>query len=77
MNGEAELGFGTISEILARPSLEMVAPMPPELQSSITFVSVLPMNAREPAAAKELVVFLASPEAHIVLRRSGLEPDQP
>ena len=77
MNGEAELGFGTISEILARPSLEMVSPMPSELQSIITFVSVLPVNAQEPAAAKELVVFLSSPKARIVLRRSGLEPDEP
>ena len=77
MNGEAELGFGTISEILARPNLEIVAPMPPELQSRITFVSVLPLNAQEPAAAKELVIFLSSPEARVVLRQSGLEPDEP
>ncbi len=75
MNGEAELGFGTISEILARPSLEMVAPMPPELQSSISFVSVLPVNASQPAAAKALLEFLTSPRAKTILTAVGLEPD--
>jgi molybdate transport system substrate-binding protein len=75
MNGEAELGFGTISEVLARPALEMVAPMPPELQSTISFVSVLPVNPSEPAAAKALVEFLTSPRARVVLRTAGLEPD--
>jgi molybdate transport system substrate-binding protein len=75
MNGEAELGFGTISEILARPALEIVAPMPPELQSTISFVSVLPVNASEPAAAKALIAFLTSPRARAVLRTAGFEPD--
>ena len=75
MNGDAELGFGTVSEILARPALEIVAPMPPELQSTISFVSVLPANASEPAAAKALVEFLTSPRARAVLRTAGLEPD--
>jgi molybdate transport system substrate-binding protein len=75
MNGEAEIGFGTISEILARPALEMVAPMPPELQSTISFVSILPINAGEPAAARALVDFLMSRNARVVLKQAGLEPD--
>jgi len=75
MNGEADIGFGTISEILARPALEMVAPMPPELQSTISFVSVIPVNASEPAAAKVLIEFLSSPNARAVLKQAGLEPD--
>ena len=75
MNGEAEIGFGTVSEILARPALEMAAPMPPELQSTISFVSILPVNAGEPAAAKAFVDFLTSPNARAVLKQAGLEPD--
>jgi molybdate transport system substrate-binding protein len=75
MNGEADIGFGTISEILARPALEMVAPVPPELQSTISFVSVVPVSATEPAVANELVAFLTSPRARAVLRQAGLDPD--
>ena len=75
MNGEADIGFGTISEILARPGREIVGPMPDELQSTISFVSVLPLNAVQHAAATQLVEFLTSPSARLVLRQAGLEPE--
>jgi len=75
MNGDAEIGFGSVSEILSRPALEIIGPMPPELQSTISFVSVLPVNAAEPAATKLLVEFLTSPHAKGVFRQAGLEPD--
>ena len=75
MNGEADLGFGTISEILARPSLDLVGPVPPELQSSIEYFTVLPSYAKEVMAAKALVDFLVSQKARLVLKAAGLDPD--
>ncbi|HXR88536.1 MAG TPA: substrate-binding domain-containing protein [Stellaceae bacterium] len=73
-NGEAEIGFGTVSEILARPALDLVGPMPTEVQETLTFLSVLPINAREPAQARALVDFLAAPSTRSALAAAGLEP---
>jgi molybdate transport system substrate-binding protein len=75
INGQAELGFGTISEILARPALDLVGPVPSEVQSTIAYVTVLPVDAKEAAAAKALVDFLVSPKARSVIRAAGLDPD--
>jgi molybdate transport system substrate-binding protein len=75
INGEADLGFGTISEILARPALDLVGPVPSEVQSKMAYVTVLPVDAKEAAAAKAFVEFLVSPRARSVISAAGLDPD--
>jgi len=54
VNGDAEIGLSTISEILAAPDVELVGPLPAEIQTYIVYIAGIPTNANEtttPAAA--------------------------
>ena len=72
--GDAEIGLGQISEVLAAPGVELVGPVPADLQAFTTYATVIPTIAKEPAAAKAFIEFVASPEAISILKSKGLEP---
>ena len=72
--GEAEIGFQQVSELIHEPGVDYVGPIPEELQQETRFAGALTSNAHEPAAAEELVRFLASREAGKAIARSGLAP---
>ncbi len=72
--GEAEIGFQQMSELLPVPGIDIVGPLPPDVQTITTFSAGLHARAKEPDAAKALVQFLTSPEAAPVIRRKGMEP---
>jgi molybdate transport system substrate-binding protein len=72
--GELELGIVVITQILTTPGVELVGPLPPELQSPIEFVAGVSVNSKAPAAAMELINFLRGPIAIPVIRAQGMEP---
>jgi molybdate transport system substrate-binding protein len=72
--GEAELGFTMISEILPVAGAELAGPLPPEVQVYTVFPAAMSSSAREPAAAYAFVRFLKTPEAVKVIREKGMEP---
>jgi len=72
--GEAELGFQQISELLPVPGIDVVGPIPAELQEVTIFAAAVAASARDPQAARELLRFLTSPRAFPAITRSGLEP---
>ncbi len=72
--GEAELGVRLVSEIMVVPDAELVGPFPPELQSFTVLTAGVTTNAKEPAAAKAFIEFLAAPAAVPVIQSKGLEP---
>jgi molybdate transport system substrate-binding protein len=74
VRGEVELGFHQISELLPVSGIDILGPLPPELQHVTTFSSGIHVAAKDAAAARALVRFLASPAAAPVLRRKGMEP---
>ena len=59
--GEVDLGFHQISELLPVAGIDIVGPLPPELQHVTVFSSGIHVAARDPAAARALIQFLASP----------------
>jgi molybdate transport system substrate-binding protein len=71
--GDAEIGVQQISELLPVAGVEIVGPLPAELQKITTFSAGLLAAAKEPDAAKALVKFLAA-EAPPLLKGKGLEP---
>jgi molybdate transport system substrate-binding protein len=71
--GEAEIGLTTIAEILPAPGVELVGPLPAEIQSFIVYTAAIPATAKEPAAAKALIEFLMLPRVTPVLKSKGLE----
>jgi molybdate transport system substrate-binding protein len=72
--GESELGFQQVSELIAVPGVDLVGPLPRELQKITVFSAGIATGAQQPDAGKALIAFLASPAAVPALARSGLEP---
>jgi molybdate transport system substrate-binding protein len=72
--GEAEIGFQQVSELKPIAGIDLVGPLPPELQKITIFSAGVVIGAREPQAARALIAFLASPAAAAAIRESGLEP---
>jgi len=72
--GEAELGFTQISEILPVAGAELAGPLPPEVQVFTQFAAASSASAREPAAAYAFVRFLKTPAAASAIREKGMEP---
>ena len=72
--GEAEIGFQQISEILGIPGVELVGPLPPEVQQVTVFSAGVLTNAQQPEAAAELIRFLSSADASETIASTGLDP---
>ena len=72
--GEAELGFQQIAELKPVPGIDLVGPLPPELQQVTLYSAGIVAGSHDPAAAKQLLDFLASPAAAPAIAATGLEP---
>jgi molybdate transport system substrate-binding protein len=71
--GEAEIGFQPVSELRPYPGIDIVGPIPAELQVVNVFAAGIAANAKEPEAGKALITFLVSPAARPVIEASGME----
>jgi molybdate transport system substrate-binding protein len=72
--GEAEIGFQQVSELLPVAGIDLVGPLPPDVQEITVFSAGLHVAAKEPDAAKALVQFFKAPAAIPVIRQKGMEP---
>jgi molybdate transport system substrate-binding protein len=72
--GDAEIGFQQISELLPVAGVDIVGPLPPELQKITVFSAGIATVSKEPDAGKALIRFLASPAARAAIVKSGMEP---
>ena len=72
--GEVELGFQQLSELLHVSGITLVGTLPPAIQITTTFSGAIAANARQPDAARALLAFMASPEAAAAKRRQGMDP---
>lgn len=72
--GEAEIGFQQISELRPVRGIEVVGPLPIELQKITLFSAGIAVGAKEPVAAKAFIMFLASQAAAPAIAKSGMEP---
>jgi len=72
--GDAELAIQQIPELMAVPGIEVVGPLPAEIQATTVSAAAIFTNAAQPQAAQELIDFLASPETGKVYRAKGHDP---
>ena len=73
-HGEAEIGLQQISELKPVAGIDIVGPLPDELQKITVFSAGIASASKEPEAGRALIKFLASPAASAALIQSGLEP---
>jgi molybdate transport system substrate-binding protein len=74
VTGEADLAIQQISELKQVAGIDVVGPIPYELQTPAVFSAGRMAATNKPAEADRLLRFLASPAVAPALRESGLEP---
>lgn len=72
--GETELAFQQVSELLPVPGIDLIGPLPAEIQRITTFCAGIQKTARDPATAAQWLGFLTSTAAADAIRKSGMEP---
>ncbi|MGP0089720.1 MAG: molybdate ABC transporter substrate-binding protein [Xanthobacteraceae bacterium] len=72
--GEIEIGMVVLTQILTTPGVELVGPLPAEVQSYVSFVAAVGSNSHSPDVARELIRFLTGPVAAPVIKSQGMEP---
>jgi molybdate transport system substrate-binding protein len=72
--GEADIGIQQSVELTSYPGVDVVGPLPPEMQVITDYVAAIPKGSDHPDAGTALVNFLRSPEGVLLLREGGLDP---
>ena len=72
--GDADLVVVVATRIVDVGGVDMVGPIPEELQTKIGFAAGLSTSAKEPDTAKALIRFLTAPSAAATLRAKGVDP---
>lgn len=73
-HGQAEIGFQQMSELLPVPGIDIIGPLPAEIQVVTVFSGGVHVAAREADAARAWLAFIRSPQSAALLRRHGMEP---
>jgi molybdate transport system substrate-binding protein len=73
-NGKAEIGVAQIVELIPVAGIELVGPLPGDLQETNVLSAAIMAGTKDAAAAKALVNFLRTPEAAAVIKAKGMEP---
>jgi molybdate transport system substrate-binding protein len=74
VTGETELQFGQITEIVMASGIEVLGPLPAELQKVTLLTGSVPTTAKAANAARAFIAFLASPVATERLKAHGFQP---
>jgi molybdate transport system substrate-binding protein len=72
--GDAEIGFQQISELKPIQGIDLLGPLPAEVQKFTVFSAGIVAGSEHTGAAAALLRFLASPEARAAIAATGLEP---
>lgn len=73
-SGEAEIGVNLIQELMPLPGIEIVGPLPGDLQLTLVFAATTMRDTKEFDASKSLISFLRTPDAASVIKAKGMEP---
>jgi len=72
--GKVELGMVVITQILTTPGVDLVGPLPPEIQSYVVFAAGVSASSRAQDAALGLLKFMTGPSAIRAIKAQGMEP---
>ena len=70
---EVEIGIQQMPELMAVPGIDIVGPLPPEIQMVTVFSAGISAAATNVEGAKALIAFLKTPKAAAVMRSKGME----
>jgi molybdate transport system substrate-binding protein len=70
---EVEIGIQQLPELMAVPGIDIVGPLPPDVQMMTVFSAGLSANAKNVEGGKALIDFLTTPKAVAVIKAKGME----
>jgi molybdate transport system substrate-binding protein len=74
LNGEAEIAVQQIPELLQVDGIDLVGPLPSELQATFVYAAVIMNSAKDVAGTKALFDFLHTSDVEALLKAKGFEP---
>jgi molybdate transport system substrate-binding protein len=72
-NGEAEIGVLQFQLLFSVAGIDVVGPLPADLQSTTVFSAAILPASTDATTAQTLITFLRSPEAATVIKAKGME----
>jgi molybdate transport system substrate-binding protein len=73
-SGRVELGVSQMNELMAMPGVEVLGPLPGELQTYTAFHAGVASGSKNAQGAQALIRFLTTPSARAVFKAKGQEP---
>jgi molybdate transport system substrate-binding protein len=73
MRGEVEIGLQQMPELMAVPGLDVVGPVPGEMQMITVFAAGILTSTKDQEAGKSFIKFLTTPAAATVIKAKGME----
>jgi molybdate transport system substrate-binding protein len=71
--GTVELGFQQLSELMTLPGIEVIGPLPPEIQTITLFSGGISPGCKRPELARALLDYMASPSVATFKQHFGME----
>jgi molybdate transport system substrate-binding protein len=71
--GDADLGFQQLSEFLDVDGIEIVGPLPSDIQTTTIFTAGVSTRSAHPDGARAFLAHLVSPETRAVKQQLGME----
>lgn len=71
--GRVELGFQQASELIGLPGITLLGPLPPPIEITTVFAAGLSVTSTQPAAARALLAWMASPATADIKHSNGME----
>ncbi len=71
-DGQVGIGFQQLSELLDVPGIDVLGPLPDEIQHVTRFAGALTPGCRSVEAARDFLAFIASPHCEPLKRRHGM-----
>jgi molybdate transport system substrate-binding protein len=72
--GKADLGFQQLSELIHEAGIDVVGPLPPEIQSETLFAAGISATSSQKEQVAALITYLRSEPSDEVKRAQGMEP---
>jgi molybdate transport system substrate-binding protein len=71
--GKATLGIALMSEIAADSQVELVGPLPDDLQTYVVFGAGMASGTKKPQGCRAFIAFLGTREVGRTLKKLGME----